>query len=130
MQQLLAAAAVGLGGFIGALARFGLTALVHRRISPTTFPAGTLFVNVLGCLAIGFLMTVVVEREGVSRTTQLLVITGVLGSLTTFSTFGWETAELLRVNRAHTACLYVGANLVAGLAAVWIGSWIARAMGV
>ncbi|MCA9069493.1 MAG: fluoride efflux transporter CrcB [Planctomycetaceae bacterium] len=126
--------AVGLGGFVGAVSRYVLTGLVQKLFPQ--FPAsGTLFVNVLGCLLIGFLMVIVVdqptepERVWMSHSLRLFLITGILGSLTTFSTFGYETVELLREDRIRLAVLNVLANLSLGFPAVWLGHTLARAVG-
>lgn len=118
MIQLLA---VGLGGFVGAVSRWVLTGFVQRHVSPAWFPAGTLAVNLLGCLVIGVLMTLVTHAQQPPATWRLFLVTGILGSLTTFSTFGYETFELLREQQVRMAVLSVAANLVFGLLAVWAG---------
>ncbi len=124
MQQILA---VGFGGFIGAVSRFALTGFLQKRFLAFT-PAGTLFVNVLGCLLIGGLMAVVVNRPNdFNPTLRLFLITGILGSMTTFSTFGYETVELLREERFRPALLNVVANLAVGLPAVVVGWTLAKA---
>lgn len=128
------ALAVGLGGFVGAVARYTLTGLVQK-LFPQFPPAGTLFVNGLGCLLIGFLMMVVIDqptdpdKAWMSHSLRLFLITGILGSLTTFSTFGYETVELLREDRIRAAVLNVLANVSLGFPAVWLGRIIARAVG-
>lgn len=117
--------AVGCGGFLGAVARYAVTGLLQKRF-PHFTPAGTLAVNVAGCLLIGAIMAVVVGREDVPKTLQLFLVTGVLGSLTTFSTFGYETVELLREEEYRKALWNVAANLALGLPAVWLGWSLAR----
>jgi len=127
MDKLLA---VGLGGFIGAIARYTLTGLMHRRF-PAFLPSGTLLVNVLGCLTIGILMALVKERVLLSghETLRFFLITGILGSLTTFSTFGYETVELIvQESNLRLAAWNVAGNLVLGLAAVGAGLWIGRVL--
>ncbi len=116
---------IGLGGFVGALARHGLADVVQRGF-PARFPAGTLVVNLLGCLAIGLAMGVFEQRAHVAETTRLLVLTGFLGSFTTFSTFGWGTFGLLREGHVGLALLNVGGHLLLGLAAVGLGYAAAR----
>ena len=86
---------VGLGGFLGAVARYGLSGLVHRYTSGS-FPAGTLVVNVLGCLLIGGLACLVEERQLFTPEARLFLLIGFLGSFTTLSTVGYETFEFLR----------------------------------
>ena len=124
--------AVGFGGFAGAIARYVLTGLIQKAC-PQFLPAGTLAVNVLGCLAIGFLMTIIVDQpaEGpwMSHSLRLFLITGILGSLTTFSAFGYETVELLHESEVRLAVINVIANLGLGFPAVWLGRIAARAVG-
>lgn len=122
-QQIVA---VGTGGFVGAVARFGLSTWVARRC-PESAHLGTLAVNVLGCLLIGGLVVWIEAREHVGWV-RALVVTGMLGSLTTFSTFGHETVELVRGDRLRDALLHVTANLTVGLLAVLAGAWIAGRM--
>ena len=122
MMQIMA---VGCGGFLGAVARYSLSSFVGRRMGEG-FPAGTLAVNVLGCLLIGALMSVVATRESVSPEMRLLLSTGFLGGLTTFSSFGQETVELLRAGDIRLALLNTGLNVILGLLAVLAGGFLAR----
>ncbi|MDB4614273.1 fluoride efflux transporter CrcB [bacterium] len=117
MQNILAVAA---GGSIGAVARYLLTLGVQRMVPVKAAAAGTLFVNVLGCLLIGVMMTLA-EKESISPTLKLVLVTGLLGSLTTFSTFGFETIELARAGRLNSAIINVVANLAVGLPCVLLG---------
>lgn len=112
--------AVGCGGFVGAILRYVITGILQKRF-PHFTPAGTLAVNVLGCLLIGVLMAIVVQRPEFSQNLRLFLITGILGSLTTFSTFGYETVELLREEEYRVTFWNVAANLALGLPAVWLG---------
>lgn len=107
--------AVGLGGFLGAISRYGLSGWASRYSS---FPLGTLGVNVLGCFLIGVLYTVTREKEWNSPQFQAFLGVGFLGSLTTFSTFGFETLELLRGDRLLAAFGNVLGNVLLGLLAV------------
>ena len=120
--------AVGIGGFLGAIARYqiceSLSQWCEQRFG-RPYPLGTFAVNVLGCLLIGLLITVVLEKR-LSENTQKLLITGGLGSLTTFSTFGLDAVNLFREGKAVLAMGYVAANLVIGLLAVLAGLGIAR----
>ena len=125
MQNLLA---VGLGGFLGAIARYTMGGFVDSRLS-TRFPWGTLAVNVLGCLLIGAILGWISSRETDSRTTELFLVTGILGSLTTFSTFGHDTIELLRQGAVGPAVGNVALNVVVGLVAVTIGLAATRGLG-
>ncbi len=107
---------VGLGGFLGAIARFGLSTLVHKHFHHL-FPLGTLIVNILGCFAIGLLVGLIETREHL----KLFLLTGLLGAFTTFSTFGNETFSLLRDNRLLLAIANVALSVILGLSALWLG---------
>ena len=125
MQNLLA---VGLGGFLGAIARYTVGGFVDSRFN-TRFPWGTLTVNLLGCLLIGAILGWVSTREASSRTTELFLVTGILGSLTTFSTFGHDTVELLRQGALGSAAGNVALNVIVGLTAVALGLATTRGWG-
>ena len=84
-------------------------------------PMGVVLVNLLGCLLIGILKGLSDTHDWFSPTATLLVFTGVLGSFTTFSTFGMETIELLQAGQWWGASLYVGISVVLGLLLVWVG---------
>ena len=115
---------IGLGGFFGAMARYGVS-LWASTGQKDSFPWGTFLVNVGGCLLIGFLMHMVEVSRSLNATHKLVLVTGFLGSLTTFSTFGYETLALLKQGNHLAWMSNVTANLVLGLAAVWVGQWLA-----
>ncbi len=118
-------ALVGLGGMLGAILRYGAGGLVHR-LFEGRFPLGTLLINTAGCLCIGFLTTMADDRGVLSASARLFLFIGVLGGFTTFSSFGYETLTLWRDGLAGRALLNIGANVVCGLGAVWVGHVIAR----
>lgn len=122
MREILA---VGAGGFCGAIARYVVSGWVHR-VAGAAFPWGTLTVNFVGCLVLGAMMGLVDARLALSAEARVFVGIGVLGSLTTFSTFGYETVELVRRSEMGLALGNVAANLVLGCAAVWAGRLLAR----
>ncbi|MAG92294.1 MAG: fluoride efflux transporter CrcB [Planctomycetaceae bacterium] len=129
-HELMHLLAVGVGGFVGAVLRFLLSGLPQRLVLEKfgrVLPVGTLLVNVIGCLLIGVLMSLVLEQK-LTGSLRYLLITGCLGSLTTFSTFGWETLELLREEQFQLAFLNVAANVLVGLFAVWAGFSLMRAL--
>jgi CrcB protein len=113
------------GAVLGAPLRYFLQGRVQDATG-STFPAGTLLVNVTGCLVIGLLATLAEEREVLGREGRLFLLVGFLGSYTTFSTFGWETFALLRDNDLLRAGGNIILSTVTGLLAVWLGSVIAR----
>lgn len=117
---------IGLGGGLGAISRYFLSAYVQRLSDNATFPLGTLVVNVLGCFIIGALSYLADMRGVFTPETRVLTFTGFLGGFTTFSTFGNETLALLRDSETAYALANVGLHLVAGLGAVWAGRALAH----
>ena len=85
-ETLINAAEVGSGGFLGALARYGLSGLVQRQLPLSTFPYGTLSVNLLGCFAIGILAGLAESRQLLGPELRTFALIGILGGFTTFST--------------------------------------------
>lgn len=118
---------VAAGAIIGAPLRYFLQGRVQD-LYGIGFPAGTLFVNITGCFIIGVLATLAEERDLLSREARLLLLAGFLGSYTTFSTFGWETLELLRDNQVLRAGTNVLLSTAGGLIAAWAGVLAARTL--
>ncbi len=119
--------ALMLGGALGAISRWGLHYLIDTKWGANhPFPWGILVVNVVGCFLFGWLFTLFEEKSWFSNTLQLAVFTGFLGSFTTFSTFGWNTLELLRTGHAAMALGNVGASVILGILAVWAGLLVGR----
>lgn len=120
---------VALGGALGAMLRY----VVSREAavwSPGYIGLGTLIVNVVGCLAIGYLAGSGFEHRWLSPEARLFLITGLLGGLTTFSALSLETVLMSR----HTPALLWGglhaiANFTGGISAVLLGEWLARRFG-
>lgn len=112
---------VGIGGFIGAVLRYLVSSWAQRSFGQSGFPIGTLVVNLIGCLIIGFLGGLNETREIFSPQMKLLIFLGFLGSFTTFSTFGYETLALLRDGQFPAAILSAVLHLIIGLLAVWAG---------
>jgi len=111
---------VGLGGFIGAILRYGVSGIVQGWSKSTSFPIGTLAVNILGCFVIGFLSQLVESQGLFSTETRSLLFIGVLGAFTTFSTFGNDTINLLRTD-PWLSITNISGHIVLGLVAVWVG---------
>jgi CrcB protein len=120
---------VGAGSFLGGIARWTLSGLVHRWAG-AGFPWGTLAVNVAGCFAIGAVLHLVEDRALLGPDARLFLVVGILGDFTTFSAFGWETFELLRSGQLGLAVLNAGGSVAGGLAAVWLGRAALRALGL
>ena len=112
---------VGLGGFIGSVARYKLGGLVLNLSAQERFPYSTFAVNLLGCLAIGLLAGLTERYELFGSGTRLFLFTGLLGGFTTFSAFGLDALLLLRRSEFLVAALYAGASVVLGITAVWLG---------
>ena len=109
-----AAVAIGVGGFCGAIARWG-TSMLADALLGNRFPFGTLGANLLGCFLIGLLKTSF-DRGGASPVLTLALLTGFLGAYTTFSTFSLDTVALARATGARGAAVYVTVSVVGGLA--------------
>ena len=122
MEKVLS---VAIGGAAGALARYG-TVVVYQRYAPTTFPLAILTVNVIGSLLFGLLWAYAEDREWISENMRLLVLTGFLGSFTTFSTFAFDEAMFIR---SSSWALFVANLLIsnaAALSAVFVGFRIGK----
>ncbi len=116
---------VGLGGFFGAVARF-LIAGFAQKVAGTTFPVGTLTVNVLGSFLIGFL--VLLFENLIAPQWKAFFVTGFLGALTTFSTFSYETTVLLQEGLWFKALLNVFLNVTLCLTATLSGMALFKAI--
>lgn len=112
---------VGFGGFLGTVLRYGLGGAVSRMKHGATFPYETLLINVTGCLAFGLLAGLAETRGVFSGTVRSFLFVGVLGGFSTFSSFGYETFQLLRDGQFPAAFLSVGLQVVVGIGAVWAG---------
>ncbi len=123
MNTLLA---IGLGGFLGAAGRYLLAGGIHRLLKTSWYPVGTLGVNVLGCLLIGFLSGLVENRELFTPPARLFLLVGLLGGFTTFSTFSYETFGLLREGQFLAAGANIFLQVTLGLAAVFGGYFLSR----
>ena len=125
MEKLLL---VALGGSVGAVVRYLISDAVK-----TTWPVygaiGTLIVNVVGSLLIGLLLGTASEPKTLTESTRLLLVTGFLGGLTTFSSLAHETVRLSTREAGGGLTLglsHLSANVILGLAAVWLGAWLRR----
>ncbi|MEX1024761.1 MAG: fluoride efflux transporter CrcB [Planctomycetota bacterium] len=111
--------AVAAGGALGAVARFGVAACVGP-CPPATFPWSTLFVNVVGCFAIGLLLAFA-EGARFGDQARAFLVTGLIGSFTTFSTFGFESIALFERGRVGLALVYVVGSIIVGFGALLAG---------
>ena len=114
--------AVGIGGFIGAILRFTISGFIQNSTN-ILFPFGTLFVNILGSFLIGF-MFLYFQEINLSAHQKALVITGLLGALTTFSTFSLETLLMIQENLWAKALSSIGLNVILCLIATYLGMMV------
>ncbi len=114
-------------GGAGALCRFGLAGLVQR-LAGERFPLGTLVVNLVGCLLFGFVWGWLESRVGFSPQTRAIVLTGFLGAFTTFSTFAFETANLLQGGQIAAAVINITVQTALGVVLVFAGLALAQSI--
>ncbi len=113
------------GGALGALSRYGVDAFVERR-TDAVFPWATFLINVSGCLAVGFLIAAIVDRHRAPEWLRVGLVLGFCGGYTTFSTFAQEALDLLETGKGAVAFAAIAANVLLGLAAVFVGLRIGR----
>jgi fluoride exporter len=118
---------VAVGGAIGSTLRYALDGAVYRWLPPT-FPFGTFVVNVTGCALFGLLLGLGEQRLVVGSPARTFLLIGVLGGFTTFSSFAFETVQLLRGGEWLLGVGNVVGQVVLGLAALWIGFALGRAL--
>ena len=122
MRQVLAIAA---GGAVGSLLRFWMSNWVHS-FSDRSFPYGTLAVNVLGCLIMGFLFVLFIDRLSDNPVLRAGILIGILGGFTTFSSFSIETFNLIEQGATAKAAANMAASLILSVGATWLGVILAR----
>lgn len=119
--------AIALGGAIGCLARYGMTALIEQAAGKS-FPAATLAINILGSFLMGLLFTLMLERLTVPPALRAGLLTGGLGGFTTFSTFSIEVLLLAEQGEFGKAGLYIATSVLLGLLAAYAGMHLARSL--
>ncbi len=137
LHHAASAACIAGGAVLGALSRYALTGpLMGDRLGTwaasaadgerVRMPWAVLIVNLAGCLVVGVVAALLIDRPAEDRL-RLLIVTGFLGSFTTFSAFGLDTLELLRAGEPRLAALYAGLSVIGGVAlaaAGWsVGAW-------
>jgi CrcB protein len=116
---------VFLGAGIGGALRHGVNSAALR-LGLVAFPVATLFINVVGSLAMGLIAGWFAMRGQAPQAWRLFLTTGVLGGFTTFSAFSLETVLLWERGEAGAALAYVSASVVAALAGLAAGLWLIR----
>ncbi len=122
MNQVLAIAA---GGAVGSVLRFWMSTWVHS-FAGRSFPYGTLTVNVFGCLAMGFLFVLFVDRLSDNAVLRAGILIGVLGGFTTFSSFSIETLNLIEQGAWVKAAVNMTGSLLLCVGATWVGVILGR----
>ena len=112
---------IGLGGFLGSVLRYLLSGVVQRWAGSIGFPVGTFAVNLVGCFLIGLLGGLAESRQVFGPELRTFLLIGVLGGFTTFSTFGYETFNLIRDGQLASAIANCGLHVILGVVAVWAG---------
>ena len=111
---------VGCGSFVGGALRY-LISILMKNESASSFPIGTLFVNILGCFLIGVIYGLFVRYSTTSHMLCLLLTTGFCGGFTTFSTFANESLQMLQAGNVGGFIGYVAASVILGILLVLFG---------
>ncbi len=122
MSQVLA---IALGGALGSVLRFWMSSGIYTLLG-RSFPYGTLAVNILGCLLIGILFVLFMERLTVDTVWRAGILIGVLGGFTTFSSFSIETFNLIEGGAHLKAVLNMASSVFLCVGATWLGVILAR----
>lgn len=117
--------AVAIGGALGASLRHGVN-IAAEHLAPAGWPWGTFCVNVIGSLFMGIVIGWLAIRTTESETMRLFIATGILGGFTTFSAFSLEVSNFIRDGAFGRAVSYAGSSLILGVAALFVGLWLAR----
>ena len=115
---------VGLGGFLGTIARFLVVRSIDGRLN-AIFPYGTLSVNLIGSFILGLVYAYLIRKGGADQWKHFLGA-GFCGGFTTFSAFAWENFTLMQGRLLPVSALYIGLSLIGGLLAVSFGVWCSR----
>jgi CrcB protein len=118
---------IAAGASLGANLRYAVTLWSVQRWG-TSFPYGTLMINVLGSFLVGIVLTWATTKGAMTEATKLFLVTGFLGGFTTFSTFSYESLSLAANSDWHYPVLYVGGSVGLGILAAFAGMAVGRAL--
>ncbi|HUB59670.1 MAG TPA: fluoride efflux transporter CrcB [Puia sp.] len=116
---------IAIGGAVGSVARYGAQTYIYK-LYPFIFPLGTFLVNVAGCLLIGIFYALAERGNLLTPEWRAFLTTGFCGGFTTFSTFAYENANLIRGSDLLYVGLYAIGSIVLGIAAVFLGAFLIR----
>ena len=116
---------VGCGGFLGAISRYIISIYTSKQFL-FKIPLGTLIVNVLGGFLIGLIMELTIKNNFISPQLKLFLTTGIMGGLTTFLTFSYETIVLIKEGNILLAILNILLNLILSLLGVVLGNIVIK----
>jgi len=116
---------IGLGGFLGSVARYVTAKFVDEKLNPA-FPYGTLTVNILGSFLLGIIYIIALRKAGLTENGRLFLGVGFCGGFTTFSAFALENFGLMQEKLVGTSVLYISLSVVGGILALAAGVWVAR----
>lgn len=119
--------AVGIGGALGAAARYGIDRFIEHRVF-TIFPWSTFVINMTGCFAAGFVIAALVDRHHLPLWLRSGLVIGVLGGYTTFSTFAQEALDLVEEEHLALAFAYSLGSVAVGVTAAFAGTLVGRAL--
>lgn len=128
-MNLAVVVAVFVGGGLGAVGRYGLGVWARTQAPEAALPWGTLAANLLGCALLG-LLAGLFQHLDLDPAVKIGATTGVLGGLTTFSTFSFETVQLAQSGRWTLAGVNLASNLILGLALAAVGAWAGHRLGL
>jgi fluoride exporter len=126
-RSVMRAIWIGVAGFFGAVSRYWLDGWISR-LTGGGFPWGTFVVNMTGCFLIGALTALLTERLLPHPTIRIAVTVGFLGAYTTFSTFAYESLRQIQDGAVGMALANIGASVIVGIIAAWIGVMVGRAI--
>ncbi len=126
MNKILPILVVGTGGFVGTILRYALS-LVGQKLS-FTFPHGTLWANLLGCLVLGIVTALATETDSISPSTRLFLATGICGGFTTMSTFTYEAFQFAQDSEYVYAAVYCVATIAGCAAMFYMGLLVVKFM--
>lgn len=123
LQEIIA---IAVGGGVGSVLRFLVSSWIQGRTRTEFFPWGILMVNLIGCLLIGILFGIIVERFNTDPVWRSCIFLGLLGGFTTFSSFTLDTVTLLNSGAYGVATIYILMSVMVGILATMLGLGIVR----